>query len=523
MIMFKISTRTCSPKVRSFHSSYHGFGCSCSYSYSYSNLYSYYFSYSQVQLKQISTWKKCNDNEDEVNKCSNRNKATLTQSSSQSSSQSPSQSSSQPFTEQSMELIKQLSDEIRSSVRLYTSQNPNLTLIGISSSRSNLQSYIHHNHHQQSQSQSQPQPKYPPEINYSINTSIESYSDSISKTCKEDNIQYQLWRLAGGYNITHQLSHMLHRANTLHNVHGILLYYPLISNKPQVLGWDHDRNWSVEREQEQINNSINTSTNNTTTRTYILERNRKRLPGLSYKTRDDFYRSIISYQRDVEGLCPMYHSRSIFRNAHIYVDDNNRTSCINTGTDTGTTSSQQMIFPCTALAVVKILQRIVNSYNPNQIIGTRWKGTIVTIINRSEILGRPLASLLANDGAIVYSVDEDSIIMYSYRKMRRIHSSPSHSPHSHTWCNDADEMNVESCVKKSNVIVTAVPSSTFKIPTSWIQPGSKVINVASEPNIDEEELSHVPDVTYIPQIGKVTVALLEQNLVTLHKLYHRNN
>lgn len=40
------------------------------------------------------------------------------------------------------------------------------------------------------------------------------------------------------------------------------------------------------------------------------------------------------------------------------------------------------------------------------------QGKIVTVINRSEIVGRPLAAMLANDGADVYSVDIDSIYLF---------------------------------------------------------------------------------------------------------------
>jgi 5,10-methylene-tetrahydrofolate dehydrogenase/methenyl tetrahydrofolate cyclohydrolase len=39
---------------------------------------------------------------------------------------------------------------------------------------------------------------------------------------------------------------------------------------------------------------------------------------------------------------------------------------------------------------------------------------------RSEVVGRPLAALLANDGARVFSVDINDIQVYLYRCMRRI-------------------------------------------------------------------------------------------------------
>ena len=49
----------------------------------------------------------------------------------------------------------------------------------------------------------------------------------------------------------------------------------------------------------------------------------------------------------------------------------------------------------------------IGVYNIILDYGDRAYGRIVTIINRSEVVGRPLAALLANDGARVFSVDID--------------------------------------------------------------------------------------------------------------------
>lgn len=48
-------------------------------------------------------------------------------------------------------------------------------------------------------------------------------------------------------------------------------------------------------------------------------------------------------------------------------------------------------------------------YNSVLPYGDRLHGRVITIINRSEIVGRPLAALLANDGGKVYSVDINNI------------------------------------------------------------------------------------------------------------------
>lgn len=53
------------------------------------------------------------------------------------------------------------------------------------------------------------------------------------------------------------------------------------------------------------------------------------------------------------------------------------------------------------------------------------EGKTVTIINRSEIVGRPLAAMLANDGADVYSIDIDSIYLF---RGGRLHKCEGETP-----------------------------------------------------------------------------------------------
>jgi methylenetetrahydrofolate dehydrogenase (NAD+) len=76
------------------------------------------------------------------------------------------------------------------------------------------------------------------------------------------------------------------------------------------------------------------------------------------------------------------------------------------------TNTQKCVLPCTALSVVKILETCPGVYDTSQPMGKHMQGEIVTVINRSEIVGRPLAAMLANDGADVYSVDIDSIYLF---------------------------------------------------------------------------------------------------------------
>lgn len=106
---------------------------------------------------------------------------------------------------------------------------------------------------------------------------------------------------------------------------------------------------------------------------------------------DQYIQSCVSKEKDVEGLCHTY-KFSMYHN--IRTLDDGKKKCI---------------IPCTPLALVKILEHVC-VYNPILPEGNRLHGKIITIVNRSEIVGRPLAALLANDGARVFSVDLNSIV-----------------------------------------------------------------------------------------------------------------
>eukprot|EP00980_Cylindrotheca_fusiformis_P015361 scaffold4306_cov154-Cylindrotheca_fusiformis.AAC.7 len=207
----------------------------------------------------------------------------------------------------------------------------------------------------------------------------------------------------------------------------------------------------------------------------------------SGESQDDYLRDSVSHKCDVEGLCHLYRS-NLYRNVRFLDPPMNTQKCL---------------LPCTALSVVKILEECPGCYDKkSKPIGRHMEGKIVTIVNRSEIVGRPLAAMLANDGATVYSVDINSIYMF---KGGRVHP-----------CDETPE----SCVRKSSIVVTGVPTKAYRMPTEWIRPNTTVVNVASFKNVDEESLLKIPGVVYIPMVGKVTVAMLERNLMRLYEQFH---
>lgn len=270
----------------------------------------------------------------------------------------------------------------------------------------------------------------------------ENYSEHIAETSLFDGIDYELCRVVGEK--PSDVEEAIRIGNERKDVHGILVYYPIFKTRGQ---------------RGPFKNT---------------------LTGVYYKTYDDYLRDAVCYTKDVEGLCQEYNARWLFRAR---------------GKDR-MVRGDNVIYPCSALSVFKILQEYQR---------TSWPETVVTIVNRSEIFGRPLAALLANAGATVYSIDVDSILLFrDGGRMRR--------------CSDHNKT-LETCVRKSSIVVTGVPSPDFLIPTDWINPGTTVVNVSEYQNVCEDTLFLVPGVQYVPQVGKVTIAVLEQNLIELHRLY----
>lgn len=119
---------------------------------------------------------------------------------------------------------------------------------------------------------------------------------------------------------------------------------------------------------------------------------------------------------------------------------------------------QKSILPCTPLAIIKILE-FIGVYNSILPYGNRLFGRTITIVNRSEIVGRPLAALLANDGANVYSVDITGIQHFTRgegicKRQHQVHET---------------ELTLEEVVPRSDVVVTGVPSPGYKFPTQLLK------------------------------------------------------
>ncbi|KAL7515913.1 hypothetical protein ACHAWX_000984 [Stephanocyclus meneghinianus] len=321
----------------------------------------------------------------------------------------------------------------------------------------------------------------------------EKYSEQISAICAADGILYEPWRVPP---TKVALERAIQHANERLDVHGILVFYPVFDKL-------------IDMEQQSVGN---TGRQNPARGPKKCE-----VTGVYYKSMDDYFRDLVTPEKDVEG----YHRKSLrVRNPECMNDDEQLISqCVSRiiSASTGHTMEGQYgpIYPCTALAVFRIVESLLTTNSPISLAHgnahhnnkcSAFANMTMAIINRSEVLGLPLATMLSNQAATIYSVDKNSILQFQPDgKIRREHST----------------VTIEQCIRRSSVIVSGVPSEDFIIPTDWIPDHAIVINVANVCNFDEGTLmTKKQGVTYIPHVGRVTVAALESNLVCLHRNYH---
>ncbi|KAJ4396813.1 Methylenetetrahydrofolate dehydrogenase [NAD(+)] [Gnomoniopsis smithogilvyi] len=203
---------------------------------------------------------------------------------------------------------------------------------------------------------------------------------------------------------------------------------------------------------------------------------------------DNYIKETVALEKDVEGLC-FRHLSNMYHNAR-YLDP--------------PTNLRKSILPCTPLGILKILEH-VHIYNPILAEGNRLYGKTITVINRSEVIGRPLAALLANDGANVFSVDVTGTQLYTRGQGIKNHRHQ---------VEDKKDYGLKEVLPVSDVIISGVPVESYKVPTELIRDGAVCINFSAYRNFDGPAVKEKASI-YIPSVGKVTVACLLRNLVRL--------
>ncbi len=198
---------------------------------------------------------------------------------------------------------------------------------------------------------------------------------------------------------------------------------------------------------------------------------------------DDYLRNRVDYRKDVEAGSN-YWTGKLYANDRLALSDDQR---------------KKALLPCTPLAILKMLTEI-GVYTTDQ--QRPISGKIVTIFNRSEVIGRPLAVMMSNDGARIYSFDLNGALEF------------------------ADASTHETTISRaqalitSDIVITGVPGGAFdKIRCDEIRPGTVCLNFSSDPNFEDGIERHTD--IYIPRVGPMTVAMCMRNTLRLYKNFHQ--
>ncbi|XP_063900963.1 uncharacterized protein LOC135120569 [Zophobas morio] len=194
---------------------------------------------------------------------------------------------------------------------------------------------------------------------------------------------------------------------------------------------------------------------------------------------DEYLKNVILPEKDVEGLC--HRTRyNIFHNIRT------------------TSNGHKPILPCTPLAIMKTLKHL-GAYDKRLEKGNRLYGKAIVVINRSERVGRPLAALLANDGACVHSVDISDIQAMSrgpglkFPKFKLISA----------------RMSFEECLNNADIIISGVPSKSYKIHQKLIKEGAICINFSSDENFDASIKLRAS--VFVKSLGELERVMLMRN------------
>jgi 5,10-methylene-tetrahydrofolate dehydrogenase/methenyl tetrahydrofolate cyclohydrolase len=202
-----------------------------------------------------------------------------------------------------------------------------------------------------------------------------------------------------------------------------------------------------------------------------------------HNEQDSYLRNLVDYQKDIEAGS-QYWTRKLYANDRLALSHD---------------PSRKALLPCTPLAIVKLLAEL-GLYN--DAASRPLTGKTVTIFNRSEVIGRPLAVMLSNDGARVYSFDLNGPLLFRDAKPEEI------------------DISRATALQESDIVITGVPSLQFtKIHDSEIKPDSVCLNFSSLPNFADDIEAHSG--IYIPKVGPMTVAMCMRNTIRLYANFHQ--
>jgi methylenetetrahydrofolate dehydrogenase (NAD+) len=113
--------------------------------------------------------------------------------------------------------------------------------------------------------------------------------------------------------------------------------------------------------------------------------------------------------------------------------------------------------------------------------------------------------MLANDGATVYSTD------ISGTQILERHTTQ-------TFCTRrtylTGQLSPKYYYSTSDIIISAVPSETFKVPTALIKHGAICVNVAGQNNFEEDVKTKAEG--FAMRVGAITTLMLQTNALVLY-------
>lgn len=203
---------------------------------------------------------------------------------------------------------------------------------------------------------------------------------------------------------------------------------------------------------------------------------------------DHWLRELVDPRKDVEGMHSFW-ARLLYENQR-FVDSGH---------------TLRAILPCTPLAILKLLQHAGMRGERGHGGSAPLEGVTACVINRSEIVGRPLAAMLANDGALVHSLDIDGAVTFEPAIGRRTH--------------DVRDSGIDraTALATADVVISAVPSKSFELVRGdEIREGAICVDVAEFTNFDPSVMERAS--VFVPRVGPLTIAMAARNLTRLDGL-----
>ncbi len=195
---------------------------------------------------------------------------------------------------------------------------------------------------------------------------------------------------------------------------------------------------------------------------------------------DDYLRNLVDYRKDIEAGS-RYWTRKMSANDRLAFDGD---------------AGKKALLPCTPLAIVKILDDLGEYDGPSSPLAEKK----VVIFNRSEVIGRPLAVMMSNDGARVFSFDEIGPLEFR-----------GGNPHE-------TDLTRTDALKDADIVITGVPSKDFIISAAELPAQSLCVNFSSEKNFADDVAEHVR--RFISRVGPMTVAMCMRNTIRLYENFH---